>query len=388
MKGHLEELGKDRWYIVLELGRDADGKRRRRRHTFDGKRKAAETEMVKLLRQLDTGTYLEPDRVTVGEYLQQWLSDYAKPKVAPRTYERYEEIVRLHLTPEFGHLKLAKLRPAHISSYYARALESGNKHTKGALSAQTVLHHHRVLKEALRQAVKWQLLYFNPADSVQPPRPEKREMKTLTREETAWLFEATEGSALHAPVVLAATTGMRCGEILGLHWRDVDLSGGVLFVTQSLQLTRSAGIVFRHPKTAKSKRPVRLLPLAVDALKAHQRSQAAERLKAGKQWRDQDLVFPGENGQPWHPGKFQTLWRRVFREHGIQVRFHDLRHTHATLLLLDGIHPKVVSERLGHSTVGITLDTYSHVMPDLQQEAVDRLQSSLTGSRSTATRPV
>ena len=180
MKGHLEERGKDRWYIVLEVGRDADGKRRRRRHTFNGTKTAAEREMVKLLRQLDTGTYLEPDRVTVAEYLQRWLADYAKPKVAPRTYERYEEIVRLHLSPELGHLKLAKLRPAHISSYYAKSLETGNKRNKGALSAQTVLHHHRVLKEALRQAVKWQLLYFNPAEAAQPPRPEKREMKTLS----------------------------------------------------------------------------------------------------------------------------------------------------------------------------------------------------------------
>jgi integrase len=388
MKGHLEERGKDRWYIVLELGRDADGKRRRRRVTFDGKKTAAEKELVRLLRQLDTGTYLEPDRVTVAEYLRQWLADYAKPKVAPRTYERYEEIVRLHLAPELGHLKLAKLRPAQISAFYAKELEKGNKQTKGALSAQTVLHHHRVLKEALRQAVKWQLLYHNPAEAVEPPRPEKREMKTLTAEETKELFKTSEGSALHGPIVLAATTGMRAGEVLGLHWRELDLHEGRLYVTQALQATRSQGLVFRQPKTAKSKRPVKLLPLTVAILKAHGKEQAAERLRAGKEWKDQDLVFPTENGLPWHPSHFHNAWRKFARDNGIQVRFHDLRHTHATLLLCEGIHPKVVSERLGHSTVGITLDTYSHVLPDLQDEAVSRLQLSLGEVAEVAARQV
>lgn len=377
MKGHLEQRDKSRWSIVLELGRDAAGKRMRRRVTFHGTKRQAQDELARLIHELNTGVSVEPQRLDVGEYLEIWLRDYVAIGVAPRTGERYAEIVRKHLVPAFGHLKLAKLRPLHITAYYSEALKSGRLDGKGGLSAQTVLHHHRVLREALQQAVKWRLLAVNPADAVEPPRPQRNEMRVLTETETVALLAATRDTKLHVPVLLAVTTGLRAGELLAVRWQDVDLEAGTLSVVQTLQSTK-AGLIFGQPKTRRSRRVVKLLPVAVEALREHRRDQVEARLQAGDVYVDHDLVFGREDGAPWHPGTFANDWKKFKRAQGLTLRFHDLRHTHATLLLRQGVHPKVVSERLGHSSVGITLDTYSHVLPDMQEDAAMKLETALS----------
>ena len=389
MKGHVEPRGKNVWKIVLELGRDANGKRMRQASTFQGTKGDAEDEMVRLLRKLATGTYVANNRMTVAQYLEHWLSSYAKTSVSERTYERYEGIVRQHLIPALGRHKLARLRPLHISAYYAEALESGRvqrkrKPKKGekqpeerprkGLSAQTVTHHHRVLREALRQAVRWQMLSVNPVDAVRPPRVERKEIAPLDESGVQILLKSLEGTRLRTPALLAVGTGLRRGELLGLRWQDVDLKAGRLSVRQNLQTTRS-GLIFKSPKTAKGRRSVSLGGSLVAALKRHKREQVAKRLRMGPVYQDRGLVFCEDDGAPWSPDCFSAEWHKTMKAQGRQVRFHDLRHTHATLLLRKGIHPKVVSERLGHSTVGITLDTYSHVMPDMQDEAAQKLDS-------------
>jgi len=389
MKGHLEPRGKTVWKIVLELGKDANGKRMRQASTFQGTKGDAEDEMVRLLRKLATGTYVANNRMTVAQYLEHWLSSYAKTSVSERTYERYEGIVRQHLTPALGRHKLARLRPLHISAYYAEALEGGRvqrkrKPKKGekqpeerprkGLSAQTVTHHHRVLREALRQAVRWQMLSVNPVDAVKPPRVERKEIAPLDEGGVRILLKSLEGARLRTPALLAVGTGLRRGELLGLRWQDVDLKAGRLSVRQNLQTTRS-GLIFKSPKTAKGRRSVSLGGSLLRALKQHKREQAAKRLRMGQVYQDRGLVFCKDDGAPWSPDCFSAEWHKTMKAQGRQVRFHDLRHTHATLLLRKGIHPKVVSERLGHSTVGITLDTYSHVMPDMQDEAAQKLDS-------------
>ena len=326
--------------------------------------------------------------------------------MSPRTFERYESIVTLHLIPALGVHKLKDLRPMHIQTYYTEARESGRVRRKGratdegdseageanenglesengGLSVQTIAHHHRVLYGALKQAVRWRILTFNPADAVDPPRPDKHEMNVLDEDQTRALLQSSRDSDLYVPILLAVTTGMRVGELLGLHWRDVDLKRGKLAVTQSLQATKD-GLEFRQPKTKKSRRSIPLTVTAAAALRQHKKAQQEHRIANADRYADQDLVFAREFGEPWNPRTFSSSWTRLRDSMGLTIRFHDLRHTHATLLLRQGVHVKVVSERLGHSTVGITLDTYSHVLPDMQEEATEKLEAMLGGLKPVA----
>ena len=391
MKGHLRKRGSNTWALIVELGHDAEGKRRQKWHTFHGNKKDAEAELTRLLHELNTGMYAEPDRMLVRDYLKRWLKDYAQPSVAPKTFERYQEIVTLHLDPALGHIPLQRLKPLHIQAMEAQMLVSGSKkrvkkpdnkqhesrpNPPLGLSARTVLHHHRVLHAALEQAVKWQLLARNPADAVRAPRPEAKEMDVLDEAGIVCLLDAAKGTALYIPVLLAATTGMRRGEVLGLRWQDVDLKTGTVAVRQALSRTK-AGPVFTTPKTAKSKRTLALPAIARKALKVHHKQQAEARLRLGPVFRDHGLVCPAEDGRPWHPGTLTSSFRDLTKRAGIRSTFHGLRHSHATLLLRQGVHPKIVSERLGHSSIGLTLDTYSHVLPGMQEDAAAKVDSAL-----------
>jgi integrase len=377
MRGHIRQRSPKSWASVLDLGPDATGKRRQKWHTVRGGKKDAQRELARLLHEINTGAYVEPSRMTLSDYLDRWLDDYARPNVSAKTFERYEEIARLHLKPALGHHPLSKLQPLHIARYYSEALAYGRKDGRGGLSARSVLHHHRVLRAALHQAVKWLLLPRNPADAVEPPRPKHREMRALDEAATAKLLRSASDSRLSLPVLLAVTTGLRRGEILGLRWQDVDLHKSSLAVRQSLEQTRG-GLAFKQPKTAKSRRVVALPALAVEALKQRKVEQATTRLALGPSYQDHDLVCPRDDGTPWPPDSFSSSFVGLVRRAGVPtIRFHDLRHTHATQLLRQGVHPKVVSERLGHATVGITLDVYSHVLPGMQAEAASRTDAAL-----------
>ena len=225
MKGHIRRRGHRSWAVVLDVGRDPSGKRRQRWHTVNGTKRDAERALTQLVHSLNTGGYVEPSKITVKEFLTRWLADYAHPKTSGKTYERYAQIVHSNLIPSLGHHALMKLQPLHIQEFYSQALGSGRRDGKGGLSPQTVLHFHRVLHQALGQAVRWQLLARNPAEAVEPPRPQHREMTVLSEVDTIELLNAAENSRLKIPLVLAVTTGMRRGEIAALAWREVDLTG-------------------------------------------------------------------------------------------------------------------------------------------------------------------
>jgi len=377
MKGHLRERGKGNWWAVVDIGRDPEtGKRRQKWHRLaaTGKRQAQQ-ELSKLLADLAGGTYVEPAKLTVGEYLERWLADYARVNVAAKTFERYEGIIRRHLIPNLGGYPISKLQPLHIQEYYSRALQSGRLDKRpGNLSPTTVLHHHRVLREALGQAVRWQIIPRNPADAVEPPRPARKEMRVLTAEQIDRLLETAKGTPLYMPILLAAATGMRRGEILGLRWQDVDLNAATVSVCRTLEITKGR-MAFKEPKSAKSRRVITLPAFAVEALRCHRIEQAEHRLRVGPAYEDQGLVCATERGTPMI-FNFERDYLALLNKANIpRVRFHDLRHSHATLLLAQGVHPKIVSERLGHSAVGITLDTYSHVLPAMQKEAAEKIDS-------------
>ncbi len=379
MKGHVRKRGKA-WAVVIELDKDPDGKRRQKWHTVQGNKKDAERELTRLLHEINTGVYADTNRMLVADYLQRWLNDYARSSVAPKTYERYADIVNKHLSPALGQFQLAKLRPLHIQAMLTDALDHGRLNGTGGLSARTVVHHHRVLHGALQQAVRWQLLPYNPSDGAVPPRAERKEMQVLDEEQTARLLAAAEGTRMYAPVLVAVTTGMRRGELLGLRWADVDLDEAVCSVQQALSTTAD-GLAFREPKTGKSRRSIALMPVTVKALKRHRVQQRWDKRRLDVVFDDHGLVFPAENGQPWHPDTFSVHWRKLATTAGVSIRLHDLRHSHATQLLRQGIHPKVVSERLGHSTIVLTMDVYSHVLPDMQEAAALKLDGALATAR-------
>ncbi|MFN7936588.1 MAG: site-specific integrase [Bryobacteraceae bacterium] len=344
--------------------------------TVRGNRKKAQAELNRLLHQQETGCVIEPSQATVGEYLLlQWLP-FIATLVAPKTYERYKDIVLNKLIPALGKIKLNELQPLHIQNYYSRELNSGRTNGNGGLSAQTVLHHHRVLRAALRQAVKWQLLHRNPADAVQPPKPERKEMQTLDEAQTVRMLEAAAGTRVHIPLLIAVTTGMRRGEFLAIRWSDIDFQAGIIYVRRSVEQTKD-GLRFKPTKT-RNGRPIVLLPLAAEALRAHRSAQEERKKLLGKAYQDLDLVCCQEDGSIWPPDNFSAAFKSFARRAKLTgVRLHDMRHTHATQMLGHGIHPKIVSERLGHSTIAITMDIYSHVMPTMQSEAAETMNAAL-----------
>ena len=221
MKGHIRKRGKTSWAIVLELGQGPDGKRRQKWHSVKGGRKDAERELARLVHEFNSGNYVEPSKLTVRDYLEKWLVDYAKPNVSAKTYERYHEMISGHIKPALGNHKLLKLRPLHVQTFYSEALANGRKDGKGGLSPQSLLHFHRLLHKAFENAVKWQLAARNVIDAVEPPRVERQEMRALDEKETARLLRITNSSRGRMPVLLAITTGLRRGEILALRWSDI-----------------------------------------------------------------------------------------------------------------------------------------------------------------------
>lgn len=313
-------------------------------------------------RHMASETHQQRAGGTVGEYLTDWLTHMAT-RVRPKTLEGYEALIRRHAIPALGSFPLQTLHPLRLQRLYAELMG------RGALAAGTVLNLHLVLTQALGQAQRWGLIVTNPAASAQPPRPQRREPIVPDQYLASRLLREVEGTWLALPTVLAMATGMRRGEVLGLRWSDLDADFRVAHVRRSLQVVRGK-LVIAEPKTRRSRRSVPLPRMVRPHLLAQRQSQA-KRKNSLKEWTDFDLVIDRGDGHPVNPGTLSAGWHRFCRLRGLPaVRFHDLRHGHATLMLLQGVHPKVVSERLGHASVGITLDTYSHVLPSMQAEAV------------------
>ncbi|TCS80341.1 site-specific integrase [Tepidibacillus fermentans] len=381
MKGHVRKRG-SKWVFVIDVGRDEKtGKRIRKWFSGFNTKKEAEKAMAQKIHELNMGTYVEPSKLTLGDYLYQWLENYAKVNTAPRTYEGYEMIIKKHIIPSLGHITLDNLKPLHIQRYYSDKLSHGRTDGTGGLSAQTVLHHHRVLKEALEQAVKWQLIVRNVADAVEPPRPKKVQMVTLNKQEISKLLETAKDSPFFPIIFTAIYTGMRRGEILGLRWRDINFHNRVISVRQTLQAVKGKGLIFKEPKNGKE-RTVSIPDSLIDLLKKQKIKQNENKLRFGPAYNDFDLVFAQPNGNPFQPSELSRGFNKIIKKAEITpIRFHDLRHTHATLLLEQGVHPKIVSERLGHSSINITLDTYSHVLPNMQEEAANKFDDLIKKSK-------
>jgi integrase len=344
----------------------------RKRKTVYGKTRAdVAKKLSRALSDRESGLVFDDKGLTVEEYLDRWLKDSVRDTVRNTTYERYKELIGLHIAPALGR-KLKALTPAHVQGFYRDRLDRN-------LSAATVQKMHVVLHKALDQAVRWSLVSRNVTDAVKAPRPTPTEIRPLDQKQAKALLEAARGEPFEALYVLAVTTGMRQGELLGLKWEDVDLENGLVWVRRTL--TRSeAHLVLGEPKTRKSRRTVRLTDAAVKALRVHLRRQLDEVERLGDLYEDRGLVFATQSGTLLHPSNLRNRsFAPLLKKAALPtIRFHDLRHTCATLLLGRNVNPKVVSEMLGHATIAITLDTYSHVLPDMQDHATRALEDALS----------
>jgi integrase len=378
--GHIRQRTPGSRELRYSLGTDpATGKRRIATATVRGKRRDAEKELRRLLRTLDLNEHVNPSRMMVREWLTAWLGAI-REEVSPKTHERYGEIVDNFLSPELGALPIAKLAPSHISAAYTRWATEGRRDGKpGGLSPQSRRHIHRILRAALSRAVEQQVIARNPADAFKKrlPKVERRTLITLNAEQSARLLEAIAHSRVYWPVLLALSTGMRRGEVLAVRWKNVDLECGTLRVMESLEQTK-AGIRFKVPKSGRH-RAITLPAYAIEELRRLKRQQAEALLALGIRQTGDTLLCSRADGEPHQPLSLTYEFARFMgRIKDLpRVRFHDLRHSHATQLLASGVHPKIASERLGHASVGITLDLYSHVTETMQNEAAVRLDSAM-----------
>jgi len=372
MRGRIiKRKGSSNYTIVLQLGLDMEsGKRGQQWISAGPSKREAEKQMAKLIHELDNGSYIKPDKTTVANYLEGWLKDYVWPSLSPRTAEGYESIVRCHLIPALGSVPLVQLKPEHIQRYYSEKLSGGRYNGKGTISQTTVSHHHTCIHRALKMALKSGLISRNPADSVTPPRPQRSEMHIMTEDDLNTFLEAAQKTPYHVLFYEALFTGMRRSELLALRWSDLDLLLCQVRITRSLHHLRTGAIVFRATKTAKARRMVSLPPSAALLLQEHKDKQEAQRATLGMTLKEDGLVFSNFEGRPLLPDTISHAWTKLVKRTGLNgIRLHDARHTHASLLLKQNVHPKIVQERLGHSTISTTLDLYSHISPGLQEAA-------------------
>ena len=369
MAGTVEQYGKGwRYRAAVGVNPETGARRWVTKGGFPTKR-AATSALTAVLANADKGVVVDRSPLIVGQYLDEWLDGVAGG-LKPTTLGGYRQAVkRLKMT--IGDVRLQELRPLTVEKAYQTLTRSG-------LAAKTVMNTHTVLRRALGDAERLDLVVRNAAASARPPSARRKEQSTWTPDELSRFLASVVDHRLFAAFVLGATTGMRRGELLGLRWRDVDLGGGRLSVITTIT-TVNGRAVESSTKTNKSRRRMALDTGTVEVLRAHQKRQETERQLAGKLWHGSELVFTREDGTALHPDRFSHLFARLRGRVDLPpIRLHDLRHTYATMALEAGVHPKIVSERLGHATTGITLDLYSHVAPSMDEQAAETVAALFT----------
>lgn len=403
-EGSIFQRDDGRWAAVIHIGW-RNGKRHRK-YFYAATRREVKGHLTAALLAHQQGLPVALERQTVREFLQHWLEECVRSSVRPRTFVSYSQLVNVHILPDLGHIVLSKLSPQDVQTFLneklrarrgnlsklaqpptekpasnqklaARPLEHAQEAKAVTLSPRTVQYVHAVLRRALGQGVKWNLVARNVATLVNPPRVRRPEVQPLAPDEARRLLNVVEDDRLAALYSVALALGLRQGEALGLRWLDIDLDAGTLTVRNALQRI-DGKLQLVEPKTSKSRRTVALPDVAVAAIRAHRVKQLQERLVAGSRWHDMGLVFTSTIGTPLDGRNVTRHFQKLLRDAGLpRQRFHDLRHTCASLLLAQGVHPRVVMEILGHSQIQLTMNIYSHVIPQLQHEAAGKMDSLL-----------
>lgn len=356
--------------LVLDVGRDADGKRIRRWHSGFPTKRLAEQARTKLLGDLDAGRYLEPTKTTLGEFLErQWLPAI-KSTLRSSTWTLYDQNIRAHIVPALGLVQLRALAPGALNVFYGEALVSGRRDGKGGLAPTTVKKLHTILHRALRDAVRWGLVERNVTELADPPAAKSPEKPVWNSAEIRRFLDSQRADRLFALWRLAATTGMRRGELCGLRWSDVDLEAGRLDVRKTL-VEVAYRLEVSEPKTNAGRRTVALDPATVVALRAHRKRQLEERLAWGAAWQGVgELVFVQQDGSPIRPGALTGFFENRAKAAGLApLTLHGIRHSYVTALLRDGTPVRAVSARVGHASANVTMGIYAHVIPGDDEQA-------------------
>ncbi|NPV89211.1 MAG: site-specific integrase [Firmicutes bacterium] len=378
-EGTIYQRKDGRWEGKIFVRYDLDG-RAKTISVYGKSRKEVQDKLRDLADAKRNNELIEPHKTTLGQWLDYWLENHAETRVSASTYELYYSLIRLHIKPILGYIKLLQLRPSDIQQFYTKKLKEGK-------ASQTVRHMHTVLKGSLKQAARESMIPRNIMDLVDPPKIIRREIRPLTREEIEVFLEVIKKSYYYPLFMGYLFTGLRRGELLALHWRDVDLEKGTLTVTETLnrhkrkdknERTTNTELLFGRTKTKSSRRTIPLPEVLIELLREHKAKQEALKNQPDTFYQDTDLVFATQKGTPIEPNSVLRALKSILKKNKLpQISVHDLRHTFATLLLSLGENPKVVAEMMGHSNASVTIDVYSHVVPGLKELAVKKLDAFL-----------
>lgn len=375
MRGHIRKRG-SKYSIVVDIGKNPKT-RKRQQKWFSGykTKKEAQNDLNRILYELEQNTFILPSTDTLEEYLNYWIKQ-RKSNLSPTTIYGYKSMMKNHIIPELGNIKLAELKPLQIQEYYNKKLET--------LSPTTVLHHHRLLRKALEDAKQWQLIKLNPAEHIEPPKAKKYKAEVLNINEIKILLKALEGDRLEVPISLVLFLGLRRGELLALKWSDIDYKNKTISIQRNLVRGGDNGneLILKEPKTEESNRTIPISDNILTLLKKQEIKQKEDKLKLGEYYKDSDFIFTTETGNLINPATFSRDFGDFIKKNNFKhIRLHDLRHTNATLMLKSNIPAKIASERLGHSNTSTTLDLYSHVLKDMERETSDKLNDMIFHSK-------
>ena len=371
-----KSTGRVSWIVQVRVGTRSDGRPRWHTKTFE-KQRDAKAYLAKVIKDRNEGLVVQPSKMLLNDFLDKWLESAVEPRVRPNTYRSYRWQLKKYVREDLGGYRLCDISPLQVQTLYSKLHRDG-------LSPRVVRYTHTILNNAFGQAVKWRMLASNPCSGAELPRTRHEETRALSFEEVGRFVEALHGHRHEALFLVALTTGMRPSEYLALQWKDIDFESGRIEVRRSLDWRKQGSWSFTETKTKRSRRSIPIPKEVLTLLQHHKKAHAGRRLKAGPEWKDHNLVFCNRLGEPLSS---QNLLRRhlrpLFERAGLSTDFtlYGLRHSCATLMLVAGVHPKVVSERLGHSSITITLDIYSHVMPTMQMEAAGKLGEMVFGNR-------
>lgn len=387
---NIQKRGDNSWFLTVNAGKDARGKYVRFTKTVHCRTKReVESEYAKFRMEVEADEYVSPQKLTFGAFVEEWRDKYAVKHLGFKTLYTYDSNLKTRILPYFQHLRLEEIKPLHILNYLNQLEKAGSRGDKkaGGLASGTIEIQHRILKNILKRAVEWRIIKRNPVIDVQKPKVNAKVIVPYNETEVEQMLRTLQREPYHwrVMVTLALTTGLRRGELLGLEWKHLDFNNGILDVSQSLIHALKGEVIVKSPKTKKSIRKVALPSSMLKELKEYYAYRMQERNDVGDSWYSGDwfFMFSHPDGQPFHHERPYLWFRQFIKKNGFRyIRFHDLRHTSATILINQGVHAKIISERLGHGSIATTMNIYGHALRTADQAAADKFESFFTSDKA------